>query len=68
MVQVGRVGGEACSVLVVWSVKVMSTGMQSLRSVFDRKKRILQRSALRGNFLLSGFNVQCFAGRVIAIM
>lgn len=37
MIQVGRVGGEACSVLVVWCGKVMSTGMQSLHRMFDRK-------------------------------
>lgn len=37
MIQVGRVGGEACSVLVVWCGKVTSTGMQSLHRMFDRK-------------------------------
>ena len=64
MIQVGRVGGEACSVLVVWCGKVMSAGMLSLCRMFDRKMCGLQ-SALRGSFLLSGFNVKCFAGRVI---
>lgn len=38
MIQAGRVGGEACSVLVVWCRKVMSAGMQYLHRMFNRKK------------------------------
>lgn len=37
MIQAGRVGGEACSVLVVWCGKVTSTGMQFSQKMFDRK-------------------------------
>lgn len=62
MIQVGRVGTEACRVLVGdQRGKVMETGMQSLHRMLDGKR------ALKENFLLSGFNVKSFVGRVIYI-
>lgn len=66
MIQIGRVKGEVCSVLAAWCGKVTLTlpqGMQFLSRMFDRKKCVLGRSALRVNFLLSLFNVQCYCGQ-----
>lgn len=56
MIQVGRAGREACRAQVGFRCgKLTETGSQSSCRTVDRKMCILQRSALRGNFLLSGF-------------
>lgn len=63
MSQVDRVGTEARRVVVGdQRGKVVEAGMQLLHRMLDRK------SALKGNFLLSGFNVKCFMGRVLITM
>lgn len=41
MIQVGRVKGEACSVLAAWCDKVTLTGRQFLSRMFDRKMCVL---------------------------
>lgn len=41
MIQVGRVEGEACSVLAAWCGKVVLTGMQFLSKMSDRKMCVL---------------------------